>query len=36
MKGLRNCFVLSIIALALVSLTFAEDEEPKKKGNKPE
>ena len=27
MKVLRNCFVLSIVALALVSLTFADDEE---------
>ena len=35
MKFLRNCFVLSIVALALVSLTFAEDEEPKKKEKKP-
>ena len=35
MKVLRNYFVLSIVALALVSLTFAEDEEPKKKEKKP-
>ena len=35
MKVLRNCVVLSIVALALVSLTFAEDEEPKKKEKKP-